>query len=287
MERLSHRISEEVHSGAWSPFRFSRNGSPLSHLFFADDLILYGHASLANAATIDYVLSDFSLYSGHRVSKQKTLLYFSSSTLSYLRDSICSKLGFPVVDSLGKYLGVPKSHNTFVFSSIHQSPTSTVQHNIAWAKHFGNSTTSPTSTNDALLTAPTIKWSPPPAPWICLNTDGSGILDGLTTTWQLGFEFVQVQSDCSKAISEISASNAYQNSSALIRSIHSLCQRAWNVEFIWIPGEANHAADCLTKSLPSSQLGLAVYTNPPDHIQLLLMRDADGIPYHRADSSSS
>ena len=40
IERLSHRINQAVSDGRWCPIRLSQNGVPLTHLFFADDLLL-------------------------------------------------------------------------------------------------------------------------------------------------------------------------------------------------------------------------------------------------------
>ena len=45
MERLGHLINDSINSGQWKPIRLSRNGPLLSHLFFVDDLILFGEAS--------------------------------------------------------------------------------------------------------------------------------------------------------------------------------------------------------------------------------------------------
>ncbi|KAK8998834.1 hypothetical protein V6N11_070018 [Hibiscus sabdariffa] len=59
MERLGHMIQNAVDNGLWLPFRFIRNGTPLSHLFFADDLILYAKADLSQAEAIANILSDF------------------------------------------------------------------------------------------------------------------------------------------------------------------------------------------------------------------------------------
>lgn len=45
MEKLSQSIQETVNQGSWKPIKLGRRGIPLSHLFFADDLILFSHSS--------------------------------------------------------------------------------------------------------------------------------------------------------------------------------------------------------------------------------------------------
>ncbi|KAK8995319.1 hypothetical protein V6N11_069757 [Hibiscus sabdariffa] len=164
------------------------------------------------------------------------------------------------------------------------------------------------------------QWYPPPSQWICLNADGgvcpatkfakaSGLLrdscgtwtrgyghsigitdvltaelwaihDGLIAAWELGFEFVQVQSDCAKAISALSVDNASRDSCALVRGIHSLCHRGWTIDFAWIPREANQVADQLIKNLPLSQFEQVYINAPPAHLVDLLTRDINGPPYN-------
>lgn len=68
VERLGHVITKSVESGRWKPIVLGKGGPSLSHLFFADDLVLFGEASLENAKTMQKVLEQFCLYSGHRVS---------------------------------------------------------------------------------------------------------------------------------------------------------------------------------------------------------------------------
>ncbi|GMJ14254.1 hypothetical protein HRI_005094600 [Hibiscus trionum] len=105
MERLGHLIDTAVADGSWTPFRFIRNGTPLSHLFFADDLIFYAKADMANAQVIDKILTDFGASSGHKVSKRKTQVWFSPNTDSHIRNSITTALGFEEWDASGVILG--------------------------------------------------------------------------------------------------------------------------------------------------------------------------------------
>ncbi|KAK9007277.1 hypothetical protein V6N11_051106 [Hibiscus sabdariffa] len=49
----------------WTPFCLVRHGTPVSHLFFTDDLILYAKATYENASCINSVLDLFGSCSGH------------------------------------------------------------------------------------------------------------------------------------------------------------------------------------------------------------------------------
>ncbi|GMI87280.1 hypothetical protein like AT3G24255 [Hibiscus trionum] len=111
MERLAHSIEDCVVAGRWKPVHLSRNGPGISHLFFADDLVLFAEASPEQLALIKGVLEDFCLCSGHRVSVAKTQIYFSKNCLTGIRDLVGVTLGFEVVEDLGKYLGVPLLHS--------------------------------------------------------------------------------------------------------------------------------------------------------------------------------
>lgn len=48
-----------MHSGEWRLIRMSRNGTPLTHLFFADDLLLLAKAVPDQAGVINEVLESF------------------------------------------------------------------------------------------------------------------------------------------------------------------------------------------------------------------------------------
>ena len=56
------------------------------------------------------MLDGFCLTSGHRISKDKTTMFFSRNTDDHAAQQIGQSFGFKVVADLGKYLGVPIIH---------------------------------------------------------------------------------------------------------------------------------------------------------------------------------
>lgn len=56
LERLGHKIQDLVDSGSWRPLKFGRgNGPCLSHISFADYLVLVAVASLEQEGLIKNV----------------------------------------------------------------------------------------------------------------------------------------------------------------------------------------------------------------------------------------
>ena len=59
MERLGNIIHSVVDTREWKPVKLSRNDPYLSHLFFADDLILFAEASVDEIKVIQESLTGF------------------------------------------------------------------------------------------------------------------------------------------------------------------------------------------------------------------------------------
>lgn len=130
IERLSHGICQAVNMGKWHPVRLSRNGTPLTHLFFADDLLLLAEASCEQAKILTSVLDTYCDSSGPRVSKAKTQTFFSNNVKSDETKMIGNILGFSITNDLGKYLGMPLLHSR-VTKKTYQSITDKVEKRLS------------------------------------------------------------------------------------------------------------------------------------------------------------
>lgn len=67
MEQLGHLINRVVNLSEWCPIRISRHDAPLSFLFFANDLLLFGEAFVQQILVIKDCLEVFGLASRQRV----------------------------------------------------------------------------------------------------------------------------------------------------------------------------------------------------------------------------
>lgn len=78
MEKLSLTIQGEVTKGNWIPYKVPRNGPAVSHLLFADDVLLFTKAQGAQARLISSILETFGKASGLKVNVNKSRAFFSS-----------------------------------------------------------------------------------------------------------------------------------------------------------------------------------------------------------------
>ena len=101
---LLHKAESEGHLRGGS---ICRNGPRVSHLFFADDSVLFCRATKAECQIILDVLSIYEKGSGQKINKDKTCIFFSSNTEPELQTCIQQVLAVPGIRQYKKYLGMP------------------------------------------------------------------------------------------------------------------------------------------------------------------------------------
>ncbi|KAK7843608.1 hypothetical protein CFP56_012087 [Quercus suber] len=105
MDYLGQLIEEKCRGKLWQPVKASQSGPAFSHLFFANDLILFAKVDGVNCAAISDVLDTFCSIYGQTVSETKSRVYLSPNVDRDTRESLCDILGFASMTYLGKYLG--------------------------------------------------------------------------------------------------------------------------------------------------------------------------------------
>nr|XP_025611899.1 uncharacterized protein LOC112705278 [Arachis hypogaea] len=105
MDKLSQLIEEKVNEGRWKPMTARRQGPAISHLLFADDLLLFVEASTNQMNVVKGVLEEFKLASGFQVNISKTSIFFSKNVTGQTKEEIKNQSGFIEADCLGRYLG--------------------------------------------------------------------------------------------------------------------------------------------------------------------------------------
>ena len=84
-----------------------KKGPRLTHLFFADDSLIFCKASLVECQKIQDLLGYYERASNQKLNRNKIGLFFSKSTPSNILDQIKSLLGVQEIKQFERYLGLP------------------------------------------------------------------------------------------------------------------------------------------------------------------------------------
>ncbi|XP_058725646.1 uncharacterized protein LOC131596933 [Vicia villosa] len=103
-DRMFHLAAEskDLHG-----IKVARQAPSISHLFFADDSLLFARANEAEADRILYLLQRYQKAPGQMVNIDKSGVSFSGNVSEYSKEVIRRKLGFKCVNTHTKYLGLP------------------------------------------------------------------------------------------------------------------------------------------------------------------------------------
>ena len=107
MEKLAFLISAKVSSSQWQPMHISRGGLGISHLLFADDILLFSKARNSQVRLLMSVLNNFCEASGLKVNVDKSQVMCSKNVSRRRWDNFTAISSLRFTSTLGKYLGFP------------------------------------------------------------------------------------------------------------------------------------------------------------------------------------
>ncbi|XP_019184158.1 PREDICTED: uncharacterized protein LOC109179042 [Ipomoea nil] len=122
-EGLSLLLQDSQTRGLIHGCRVARGAPSISHLFFADDSLLFFKANLQETMEVKRCLGVYEAYSGQAVNFNKSSISFSRNTRNEVKDLLAGALGVAQADDFGKYLGLPSvigRNKKLVFAYIEQ-----------------------------------------------------------------------------------------------------------------------------------------------------------------------
>lgn len=134
---------DQVEADYWRHQRACRDEPQISHLLFADDLLLFGEASLEQAQCIMHCLNQFCSSSDQKINNQKTLNFFSKHTERDLGDEIFQHAGFVETPGIRRYMGVhmlngrtTRNHYCHIIDKIQRRLSGWKKHRLSLAGHL-------------------------------------------------------------------------------------------------------------------------------------------------------
>lgn len=107
VDLLSRILLKAENDGSIRGIKISRGSPRITHLMYADDLIIYGHATLEEARAIGDCLHTNSSWTGQSMNLGKSSIHFSSNTPFSLKGEICTLLGIRECTHQTMHLGMP------------------------------------------------------------------------------------------------------------------------------------------------------------------------------------
>ncbi|KAL0449049.1 UNVERIFIED_CONTAM: putative mitochondrial protein [Sesamum latifolium] len=106
-EAFSGLIRKAESEGTIEGVAVSRTAPSVSHLLFADDMLIFCQATKEALSNLQLVLTSFEAASGLMINKEKSAMVFSSNVESGSRAALANFLGVTVALKHDRYLGLP------------------------------------------------------------------------------------------------------------------------------------------------------------------------------------
>ena len=100
-------ISRAELNGGLTGLPITHGGTKISHLFFANDNLLFCRANLFKWMKVQKILMTYEKASGQKINREKTSIFFSKNKKSGTRDHLFAISGVSSSSCYEKYLGLP------------------------------------------------------------------------------------------------------------------------------------------------------------------------------------
>ena len=110
MEKLSLMISKSVDQGDWKPIHVVRGGVGISHLLFADDILVFTEAKVSKLRLVLNILQKFEIASVLKVNVKKSKAMVSKAIPRSMRECLVGESSIVFASHLGRYLGFHLVH---------------------------------------------------------------------------------------------------------------------------------------------------------------------------------
>uniref|UniRef100_A0A151UGD4 Ribonuclease H protein At1g65750 family n=1 Tax=Cajanus cajan TaxID=3821 RepID=A0A151UGD4_CAJCA len=107
MEKLGLLINQAVYDRHWQPIKISKEGPFISHLFFADDCLLFVKARNSQVRLMQIIIDEFCTKSRLKINVDKSRAFASKTITSAKKARLQGISNIRFTTSLGKYLGFP------------------------------------------------------------------------------------------------------------------------------------------------------------------------------------
>ncbi|KAI0519500.1 hypothetical protein KFK09_006949 [Dendrobium nobile] len=115
--------------------QISSRGPRITHLLYADDVVIFSHVSKEIAKEVKGIVDDFCNWTGQTVNANKSQIIFSNSVNNPMRKKIAKVLGFKVVKEMS-YLGIKLTHNRLRAADFHDILINMMDRLNTWGKNF-------------------------------------------------------------------------------------------------------------------------------------------------------
>jgi hypothetical protein len=106
-EILSRLIEREESLGLLHGIKMARMCPPISHILFADDVIIFSKANASEAGVILKWLRTYFSWSGQHINMSKSAIFFSRNCKPSVKEVVNGILHLALLPSRDKYLGIP------------------------------------------------------------------------------------------------------------------------------------------------------------------------------------